>query len=178
MERLATHIGGIDGHLVRLAFSTGLRMGELFAIRPENIDEAGRIQVVAQVRKDGKRSLPKTRKTRLVTVLPYGKESLKVWLAVPVHERPRLRHYHEIMARACRKLWPNNPDKRIRFHDLRHSFAIEMLRLGESLTTIAGLLGNSVQVCQTYYTGFSLKSESLDALDARLAEKFKAQAQG
>lgn len=175
---LADRVGGIDGHLIRLAFATGMRMGELFALKPENVDAKFHIQVVAQIKRDRKRKLPKTRRTRQISLMPYdfAKESLQVWLAVPVHQRPRLRHYHDIIGRACRQLWPKDQDKWIRFHDLRHSFAIEMLRLDESLDVIAGLLGDSIQVCQTYYTGFSLKSESLDALDARMAERFKSKA--
>lgn len=170
VRRLADKLGGLNGHLVTLAFATGCRQGELFAITEAN-DRI--IYINSQIKRDGKRTQTKTRNSRKIRMLPYGDKALKVWLSIPISQRPRGRQYSAIVKAACKRLWKNNPEKHITFHDLRHSFAIEMLRLGESFDTIAQLLGDSVAVCQAYYTGFSMADQSLDALDERLKKAFK-----
>jgi integrase len=52
------------------------------------------------------------------------------------------------------------------FHDLRHSYAIHMLEKVEvSLTMVAKLLGDSIQVVEQYYAGFALGEEGLRSVD-------------
>lgn len=70
-----------------------------------------------------------------------------------------------------RKRWAEIAKKirpELRFHDLRHSYAIELLNHGVSLSLTAQALGNSVQVCQEYYAGFELSDEGLDVIRGKL----------
>lgn len=173
--RLADHLGGIARDLVLVAFSTGARLGEIFAITPTAINDKGHVYISSQIKRDGSKSLPKTRRTRQVKTLLYGVESLKAWAALPMNQRQRQRHWNEVVKKACRELWPDDKEKHCHFHDLRHSFAIEMCRLGQPVDRIAKLLGNSTAVCEKYYTGFSVKKESLEALDAEIDAKIRAE---
>lgn len=174
-RELGVHLGGIDGHLVILAFSTGCRLGELYALRDASLlapkGKYAELLIDSQIRKDGTRALPKNRKPRTTKVLPYANEALKAWLST-AERPPRNRPYNEIVKNACKRLWKEKPHKHITFHDLRHSFALEMRRLGESVSSVANLLGNAVQVCETYYTGHGMADESLEALDERLSRIF------
>lgn len=170
---LSASLKGTDRDLVLLAFATGCRLGELFAINETTIKPNGKIWVGYQILRSGKKALPKNRKQRSVFCLEVGRDALKRWLKVPLAERLTIRNrkYAEIVHNACKALWPKQPDKHVSFHDLRHSFAAEMLRLGESVSVVAQLLGDSVQVCQMYYSGFSMHDESMDALVQRMRLK-------
>lgn len=164
-----------DRHAILLAFATGCRVGEMFGISKESVRAPRQIHVGHQITKQLKKSLPKNRKVRRIRMLEIGQQSLAYWIRLQSDEKyiHRNRRLSDIVKFASTQLWPNKPQKHIRFHDLRHSYAIEMLRQGASISQVAQLLGDSVQVCQTYYAGFSMADESLDALDARLNSQFK-----
>jgi integrase len=51
-------------------------------------------------------------------------------------------------------------------HDLRHSYAIELIKEGVPLKFVANSLGNSNAVCERYYVGYILDDESIDAIEA------------
>lgn len=159
--------------LIILGLSTGCRLGELFAIKKSSLRGAEGLWVGAQVRKDGTEAETKTRKGRKVYVLEFGREALSYWVTVPTSDRMAIRgmKFGKLLRAASKKLWPKSPEKHIRFHDLRHSYAIEMLRLGESKSSVADLLGDSVSVVERYYTGSSMKDESFDALAERMRKQ-------
>ncbi len=175
VQQLADSLGEMDKHLTLLAFATGCRVGELFGITQESIKRPRIIHIGHQIRKDGTKGNTKNGKARNIRMLEIGEKSLAYWLKVPMAERlaHRNRRLSEIIKDKSKEIWKQNPDKHVKFHDLRHSYAIEMLRQLAPLTQVAQLLGDSLQVCQTYYTGFSMVDESLDALDERLTKQFK-----
>lgn len=158
-------------NLIRIAFGTGGRLGELFALNPRKYNTQTAVMVIdCQMRKNGAISKTKTKRMRNVAPLAYCDNALQEWFDVPTAERLEMRKwlFGKIVRKRSKELWPKKLDKHIRFHDLRHSFAIEMRRRGESYDTIADLLGDGVDVCRKYYTGFHLSNESVEALAKRL----------
>jgi integrase len=163
VRRIMVHLPGDTERLaVRAAFATGCRLGELFAITPRSFRGHDAIEVSKQLTEDGETRAPKTRRTRRVLIVSGFERDVAEWAAMTKAD-DRMKRWAEIVRRACEKAFPTDRTKRCGFHDLRHSYAIHMLNSGLSLSTVANLLGNSVHVCQTYYTGFSLTDEGLEA---------------
>ncbi len=158
--------------LCRAAIGSGLRLGELFALNLSNLRENGDIVYVAeQMGVDGTFDATKTRSDRLVPVLPKYKEHLKLWISrVSRQDKIDMRKwdYAKILKKSCLEVFPDQSEKHCVFHDLRHSYAIELLRLGYGISVIARCLGNSAQVCQEYYAGFSMTSEDIMGIVSQL----------
>jgi integrase len=169
LEMVLGQINHPDKNLIVLlcnaAMGTGLRLGELFALTSTSFrDQNDILYVVEQMDEDLKLDLTKTRSDRTVPILPRYKNDVLKWVnEVPLSEKKRLRTFKfaAIVRAACAKVFPNTPEKHCKFHDLRHSYAIELLRLGYGLSVIHRCLGNSLQVCQEYYTGFSFTDEGI-----------------
>lgn len=172
LGKLTKVLTQFDSTLVSVAFYTGGRIGEIFAIQKRDFN--GRIlNITRQILRNGEKSRTKTRKDRGVAVPPEGFAAIKDWLDIPTSQKleHRNRKLSEVVSEASRKLWPKEKDRHITFHDLRHSFAIHMLRLEFSISEVAHLLGDSIQVCQAYYTGFAASDEALEAMSQRLANR-------
>jgi integrase/recombinase XerC len=132
--------------LIAIAWRSGLRIGEVLALRPKDIDlDTG--TVVVQHGKGDKR--------RVVGIDAGTAALLARWLDVrgrcgansraPVFctldggqiDSSYVRH---LLPRLARKV---GIEKRVHAHALRHSHAIELEREGASLSTIRDLLGHS-----------------------------------
>lgn len=142
------------------AYYTGLRDGELFGLEHTDFDPiTNTLWVRRQVLRDGTVTLPKVGKVRRTIVMPAGRDALVQWLDVP--DRVKLRTTSQptrIMRRvAARNKLPNDHT----VHSLRHSFAINCLSKGMSLSVVAKLLGNTESVAERYYIGFSMPDEIL-----------------
>lgn len=104
---------------IRTAFYTGLRLGELYRVRPED----GMLHL-DDTKNGTRRSVPAH--SRIKTCLPY------LPLTIP---QKTLQREIEI-ARAAAKL------DHVHFHDLRHSAASEMVNAGVDLFTVGIVLGH------------------------------------
>lgn len=170
-EQLAALMEAAKGrtleHLVTVALFTGLRQSELLGLTWEAVDfERGTITVDKQLsrtehRAGGLFASPKSGKTRIVTAAPSALAALK-------HQRAR---QAEMQLRAG-PLWANpyglifttamggpldqrNVDyqfrliaaaaglERVRFHDTRHTYAVNAIRAGDDIKTIQGNLGHA-----------------------------------
>jgi integrase len=138
---------------VLLAITTGMRRGEIVALRWKNVDfEHSTIRVlesVEQVKSNIRFKAPKTDKTRAVMLPDYAVEELKGWKENQFKELARLgvtatedtfvfgRSWDGGVVKpdsltaefrvAIREI-PNFPI--VRFHDLRHSHATQLLKQG------------------------------------------------
>lgn len=176
--------------LFEMAFASGCRMGELFALTPEDFRN-GVLTVNKQMLrpldagrrkgKDAKKWAPgfqdliaptKTDQSRRVVVFPEFAKALDAWCKIPEDERVALRgaKFAERLTKACREVFPNNPQKHLVAHDLRHSFAIRMLERA-NLTYVALQLGNRIEVCQEHYTGYELHDEGISILREIMKEE-------
>lgn len=167
--------------LAHIAFYTGARLGEIFFIQPQHIKKHSlflELQMT-DTRTDGKGKRTKLgEKTYKEDTLKNGnsrevfypdvvKPFLKKWAAVSFKERYKIREksFCKAITRSCKKIFEDNdPIKILNFHDLRHSNAIWLLQKGASITEVAQQLGNSPEVCYTYYSGWELKKESIERL--------------
>lgn len=66
-------------------------------------------------------------------------------------------------ALACKKLFKDKT-KHCKWHDLRHSYAVLLIGRGATITLVAQSMGNSVKVCEEYYSGYVLTSEGIETL--------------
>lgn len=150
--------------IFEVAFYTGLRVGEIFAIKPIQIKDT-HIFVQTQIDRALNNRDTKTRRERKAYVIQDGMSSVKDWVKLADKNELRNVKLANILKEACKKAFPKDKAKWIKLHDLRHSYAIHLLSKGVSLSLVAQALGNSVVVCQKHYAGFTLSDEAIETID-------------
>lgn len=131
-------------------YYTGMRIGELMALTPADIDlQNGIISVSKSYQRLGQEDVitpPKTPKSNRIIAIPdFLCEELKSYLGklYELGQDERMFHFtkhfltHE-MVRGCKK----SGVKKIRLHDIRHSHASLLIELGFSPLLIADRLGH------------------------------------
>lgn len=181
------------GPLLQLAVTTGLRQGELFALRWDDIDlDAGHLRVRHNLqRAKGGWSLgePKSTSSRRTVTLPaLAIAGLRLQRTRQLEERlfagPRWANHDFVFTTTTgTPLDGSNVNRRLheiladaglprqRFHDLRHCAASLMLAGHVDLKTISDVLGHSqIGVTANLYAHLapSLRREAANALDAAL----------
>ena len=155
--------------LVLAALRTGMRMGELLGLKWGDIDFESRLIHVRRNRTAGEVTTPKNGKTRRVDMsaklteelrgllkrrkeekLAKGWKELPDWVFCTLEGSPvdgdNLRH------RVFYKVIEKAGIRRVRFHDLRHTFASMLIQNGESLAYVRDQLGHSsIQVTVDIY---------------------------
>lgn len=156
---------------MEVAFYSGCRQGEVLAFEEHHWRDGGQLWVEAQLdRSDNIRDI-KTRDSHLTAFIGPKKvfmDWIKVKGDINKHDRHKV---SSVLKAACRDAFPMEPKKWITFHDLRHSFAIELARAGVSIGHIAGCLGNSEMVCERYYKGFGATDDSIQIIHSKLKER-------
>ena len=149
--------------LCAVAFYTGLRRGEIFGLRPSDL-QGDILYVQRQLTQDKLVTLPKHRKKRKAFILPGGVPWVQRLLALgPLN----------------RDLKINVPTRRafgVRFHDLRHSYAVHLISKGASMDWVAQSLGHSREVCERWYAGHMLQDDSVTLLRLLLEKQASNQA--
>ncbi|SNR83630.1 site-specific tyrosine recombinase/integron integrase [Desulfurobacterium atlanticum] len=140
-----------------LAYSSGLRVGEVVRLKPEDIDvNRGLIHIKgSKGRKDRYTLLSRT---ALKFLREYMKSyHPKKWLFEGVKEGKHIttRTAEKIFKNACKKAGIN---KKVTFHSLRHSFATHLLESGTDLRYIQELLGHVHSKTTEIYTHVSTKN--------------------
>ena len=141
--------------MILLALKTGMRLGELLALRWTDVDFAQRQVNVCQAVSYGKVGTPKSNKPRSISMTE------EVWGALRAHRHLRgplvfCRADGKPLTKGqCqRPLWRAGTDaqmKRFGWHVLRHTFASHLAILGASIRTIQELLGHSdIRVTMRY----------------------------
>jgi integrase len=151
------------------AVRTGMRLGELLGLQWSDLDFRGRFLEVRRNRVAGRTTTPKNGKSRRVDMstqlaavlnallvmqkedtLRQGWGEVPAWVFCNEAGRPldgdnlRYRVFYKVLALAGLR--------RIRFHDLRHTFASLLLQNGESLVYVKEQLGHSsIQVTVDTY---------------------------
>ncbi len=115
--------------LCLLSFYSGLRIGEAFAINYNSLRVDNTIYVDAQIDKNGKRRLPKNRKKRSAFLIDIAIPNFKSWTkAIPEINLTRNK-INKRFKSACRAVFKDK-SKHLKWHDLRHSYAIYLLSKG------------------------------------------------
>jgi integrase len=146
--------------LARFLYSSGCRVGEAMGIQRQWLRKRT-LFVNSQIDGKGKRKPPKggrARKSfvRNVDVIEPLLQMLPILL-----KSSRSQMTREFKAAALKAI-----SKPAVLHDLRHSYAIELIKEGVPLKFVANSLGNSNAVCERYYVGYILDDESIDAIEA------------
>jgi integrase len=129
--------------LMVLALNTGLRLGELRALKPADADMKNDALRVAQSKTGKSRHVPLNAEARAVIErgLEAGHSTILHYQGRPVRE------IHRSWYKAVRKAGLVG----LRIHDLRHTFATRLVLNGVDLATVAALLGHqSIQMTMRY----------------------------
>jgi len=122
--------------IVILALFTGMRRGEIFGLKWEDIDFKRDIMTLLSTKNGEKREVPMNEqvKTALMHVTKHPNTSYVFCneKGVPVHD------IRKSYSTALRKSGITN----FRFHDLRHTFASQLVMSGIDLNTVRELLGH------------------------------------
>jgi len=164
----------IERALMSLCYYSGLRIGEAYALTPQDLLPNGTLRVTGQIDRKGVRRKTKTKKPRLAYIFPQGVDAFKYWTSASAEERATIdrdESSRELMKKYSMMAFPNNTSKHLTFHALRHCYAINLLNKGVSMSLVAQSLGNTLSVCQQYYVGFVLTDDSIEAIQAIIKGK-------
>ena len=144
-------------------FGTGARLGEAFMFDKRSKKPDRTVFINKQL--DDKLDVReiKNRKPHPSIILKECEKAFDAWAATPNKEELRKCCQHPLIL-AARKAFPNDESKHISPHDLRHSYAIEMLSRGIALDRVARLIGDSISSAEKHYAGFAMKNLELDAV--------------
>jgi integrase len=166
VERLAEAIVPPYGVLVRFAAYTGLRAGEIAALRVKRLDLLrGTVRVVEAASEVSGRLIAgptKTHAERTVRLPRFLRDELAAYLASPPRDRdafvftaPKggpLRHHNFYQRQFCPALARAGLPDQVRFHDLRHTCASLLIAQGAHPKAIQAHLGqSSIQVTMDRY---------------------------
>ncbi len=155
--------------LLLCAVRTGLRMGELLALQWSDIDWHGRFIDVQRNYTRWKLTTPKSGESRRVDMSQELKQTLqdlylerqvdapvRGWQDIPrwvfCNEKGGHLHPNNLRDRVFYGLLRRAEIRKIRFHDLRHTFASLLIQHGESLAYVKEQMGHSsIQVTVDLY---------------------------
>ena len=161
---LGAAVGMRDEALLTLALRTGMRQGELAALRWEDIDLTDKPSITvrrsADTRTKTRVSTTKTGKDRRIHIGPRTVDVLKGHRARQLEERMaavfwmdpglvfpntkgKIRSRDSVMRSLRRFLKESGLPVDVRFHDLRHTAGTLALRQGVPLHTVSRMLGHS-----------------------------------
>src|SRR5918998_5515924 len=161
---LRAAVGTRDEALITLALRTGMRQGELAALRWEDVDLAGKPSITvrhsADTRTKTRVSTTKTGKERKIHIGPRTVDVLKAHRARQLKERMaaaswansglvfpntkgKIRRCDTVVRSLRRYLEEVGLPLGVRFHDLRHTAGTLALRQGVPLHTVSRMLGHA-----------------------------------
>ncbi len=173
----------IELALLTLAIYSGARQSELLGLRWNEVDwDNGWVRIEGQVDKRAVGRRGRNTKKRTVWIPPQVAKNLKLWWLACGYKEPD----HFVFARSeirprsqewSRKVWTRLRDEvgvseKVRFHDLRHTFASILIGNGASPVELAEQLGDSVQVALTTYAGLFDRAKSEVKLRAILEASY------
>jgi integrase/recombinase XerD len=151
--------------LFAVAFGTGGRVGECLNIY--NVSDGRFIYIEEQLRRESNEpGETKTRRERRAPIVSELEEHCRRFAKYPENTRKELERTS--LAKYLRVRCKRAGVPYVDMNGLRHSYAIHLLRRGVSMTLVAQALGNSIQVCQEFYAGFELSTESLEQVVGKI----------
>jgi integrase len=164
--------------VLTVALRTGLRIGELLALRWEDADLQARRLHVRRTRWKGYEGSPKGNRERVVPLSNDATDALKahrdgrlVALRPYVFDREDGRPFthselKDVVPDACRRA---GLAKRLTMHGLRHTFASHLVMRGVSLVTVKELLGHAdlTMVLRYAHLAPSVTQDAVNLLDTQ-----------
>ncbi len=152
-----------------LTLYTGCRIGEVMHMTSASILSDEIVAVKRQRERKTWAVVPtKNRKERQSFTIKDVSLLVEEWEQLDLEAKKKARKGAKIIPReinkACRKLWPRNPEKHLIHHDLRHSYAIHLLQTGVPIDLVALSIGDTVEVCRKNYTGYILNDVGISTI--------------
>lgn len=141
-------------NLYKTLFATGCRLGEAFAIK--TVRNNGSVFIDSQLTIDLELRPIKNRKPHATVILPVFSGNVSEWLSCKNKSIYRKKATHPLIKASRLAI-----GKSISPHDLRHSFAVELLSRGVSIDRVARLIGDTVAVTERYYAGFVMSDAEI-----------------
>lgn len=142
-KRLSEHLVGRDWRIVQVAIFTGLRRGNIFELRWEQIDWSGGVIVIPRTKSGRRHVVPITAALRAVLMEQRSVVAEGPWVW-PSERRPG---DHLDAERWCKSyLKPALESARVvdfRFHDLRHTTGTRITMAGHGPMVVRDMLGHS-----------------------------------
>ena len=169
----AETLGGCWATLFLVAVRTGLRKGELLGLHWREVDFEARTIMVKFNNWRGQLVTPKSGKSRMVPMTGDTADALRRWRERHAHEvvfsKPDgqiVRDPHSVN-RALHTALDRAGLRRVRVHDLRHTFASHLVLKGCSLRVVQVLLGHhSVTTTERYaHVADEQLAAAVDVLD-------------
>lgn len=159
-------VGRQDGRLILVAAMTGLRQGELLALRWGDVDEGASLLRVRRSYTRGAFSTPKSRRgTRMVPLAPIVADLLKEQLrATSGGGEEDLVFAHPLTGRVLdasglRKRFKAALQRAsvrdVRFHDLRHTYGTQMAAAGTPLRLLQEWMGHRDYKTTSVYADYA-----------------------
>jgi len=196
-EQARTFIGAAQGDrleaLYVVAISTGMRQGELLALKWHDVDlDGARLRVTATLRRTRDGLIfgePKSaRSRRQVQLMPTAVAALRAHRARQLEERLRCPYWQDpelvfatevgtpiecgnMMRRSFYPLLERAGLPRIRFHDLRHTAATLLLGQNVNVKVVSEMLGHSqIAITLDLYSHVTptMQRQAIEALEAVL----------
>ena len=171
-EQIKQFLEAIDGHkfekVYKVALFTGMREGEVLGLQWSNIDfENGTITISKQLQKEKKKDAKyylaslKNDKTRIIIPAPFVMRVLKERREEQILQRFKMgeiwdnefnlvftnetgRHLaHGTVYNCFKRIVASIGAPELRFHDLRHSYAVAAIQSGDDIKTVQGNLGHA-----------------------------------
>ena len=155
---------GWERRLVLVAFGTGLRAGELFGLKRQNVDLAAQVIYVRQsLSRFGEGPVKTKRSRRTVHVAETVAEALREqldeaqlkseWLWQDTYHRKCMPHNpHNFSRRSWPEILRRAQVKHREFYQCRHTFATLLLNSGEDVQYIADQMGHAnLTMLQKHY---------------------------
>jgi integrase len=201
-EEARAFLGAVQTHYPRYypfflcALRTGMRLGELLALEWGDIDFRGGFIEVRRSLVEGRFTTPKNGKTRRVDMSRQLSDTLRT-LQVKRKEETLAKGWGEVPAQVfvnevgkaldrgnlVRRVFWRSLEKaglrRIRLHDLRHTFASLLIQNGESLAYVKDQLGHhSIQITVDTYGHLvpGANRQAVDRLDDDLSTTYGQEA--
>jgi integrase len=150
--------------IVAVAVNTGMRKGEIMGLKWRDIDFKRGIVHLANTKNGEKREIP------------LNENTINTLISVPKHHESELifvkdngqsyGDFKKSFFTACSK----SGIKSFRFHDLRHTFASQLVMNGVDLNTVRELLGHKSMVMTLRYSHLSpnFKKQAVETLNNRV----------
>jgi len=183
IAELARRLGARAYQTVRVLLATGMRRGELFGLRWEDVDFQRRTLQIRQTIVNGEKSAPKSGKARKIAI-PY---SLCEFLLEMRHEQessdlplgyvmrtdsgaPMTPSAYYYDWRRLRKLAEAQGVRHLKPHTTRHTYASRALRSGKSIPWLQKQLGHSDMMITVNTYGHLLDEDETDLSFAELGQ--------
>jgi integrase len=184
-----------------IAFATGMRRGEILALRWQRVDlDRGALEVVETIEQTKTAPLrfkpPKSGRTRAITLPAFAVAELRRWKTEQAQELLRLgvrqtgatlvcgqadgevRSPHDLTNQFARFIHQMKELPQVRFHDLRHSHATQLLASGVHPKIAQERLGHSsISITLDLYSHAveSLQDKAASCVDAALGHALDKQ---